>query len=336
MPADAEDAGPTKKNEVAKPPDGGDGKALAPTGRSTRAQKKQLLREAKERLAEWSFFAAHDPGEPIRIVVEGDSIGATSGDGEAIGTMILRASKLLRAFGTTPMLEQLQFGSSVELEFRAPETEVTSATNKLAEARRLAAAAGPSPTPEQSKEIDLTLGGAVTSILVAAQAASDLVSVPSQDAAEAAVAYGTQVAEAYKTLASAVAKADVTLTIDVPDHEPVQLTAPKALRVAEELREATETIEQEITAFGVLSIADQEQHGFGLRLDPDARRHPFLRRKRVVHGTYLPAIEHQIREQGLWGNEVRATLLVVRDPIVSTSSIRPQRFVLRAVEPRFK
>ncbi len=152
MPADAEDAGPTKKNEVAKPPDGGDGKALAPTGRSTRAQKKQLLREAKERLAEWSFFAAHDPGEPIRIVVEGDSIGATSGDGEAIGTMILRASKLLRAFGTTPMLEQLQFGSSVELEFRAPETEVTSATNKLAEARRLARLLGHAIS-EQSKRL---------------------------------------------------------------------------------------------------------------------------------------------------------------------------------------
>ena len=104
--------------------------------------------------------------------------------------------------------------------------------------------------------------------------------------------------------------------------------------MAEELKASTEPRETTITAFGTLSIANQELHGFGLRLDRDATRDPLLKGKRVVNGTYLPEVEAKIRDENLWGSEVRATLLVVRDALISTSTVRPATYTLVDVEPR--
>jgi hypothetical protein len=114
-----------------------------------------------------------------------------------------------------------------------------------------------------------------------------------------------------------------------------ELSPAKATRVAEELKASTEPRETTITAFGTLSIANQELHGFGLRLDRDAKRDPLLRGKRVVNGTYLPEVETKIRDENLWGSEVRATLRVIRDALISTSTVRPATFILLDVEPRY-
>ncbi len=301
---------------------------------SRRAQRKQMLKEAKERLGGWSFFERHAPGEPIRVVVDGDLIGATSGDGPTLGTMILRAANLLVSLGAEAELESLAFGKSVTITFRAPDAETARAAEKLEGARQLEGAAEGAPSAEQQDEISRALREALTDVVVAAEMASELVSVPSARAPEVAVSYGSGVAEAYRTLANAVVKADVTVTIEALDREPAQLTPSKASRVAEELREATQPTEHTITAFGTLALANKEQHGFGLRLDPDARRDPVLKGKQVVHGTYRPEVEEEIIERNLWGREVRATLLVVRDALVSTSTIRPPTYTLIEVESR--
>jgi hypothetical protein len=89
-----------------------------------------------------------------------------------------------------------------------------------------------------------------------------------------------------------------------------------------------------VTAIGTLSLADQEQHRFGLRLDPDVAKPQALKGKRVVRGTYLPKVEAEIRDKSLWGKEVRASILVVRDALISTSNIRPPSYTLVDVEPR--
>ncbi len=313
--------------------------ATAPSGflpglKTKRARNKALREEMEKRLGSWSFFSGHEADAPIQMTVEGDYIGKTSGDGEAIGLMIVRICKLFSALGAKPQLERLSFAKSVTVEFRAPDLEAARAQEKLESARRLSAAAGNSPSSEQADAINRALRGAVTDILVASQLASDLVAVPSTEAPEVAVGFGTDVASAYKTLANAVAHADVTLTIKAPAHEPIELTPAKASRVVEELRASTEPRETKITAFGTLSIANQEQHGFGLRLDRDATRHALLKGKRVVNGVYLPEVEAKIRDGNLWGAQVRATLLVVRDALISTSTVRPPEFTLIDVEPR--
>ncbi|HEY4811768.1 MAG TPA: hypothetical protein VIH71_11995 [Solirubrobacteraceae bacterium] len=308
---------------------------LLPALKAKRAQKKAQRKEMKEKLGKWSFFTSYDPGAPIHMIVEGDHIGATSGDGEAIGLMIVRICRLFGTLGSKPQLETMSFAKSVTLAFRAPETEAARAQAKLEDARRLDAAAGGSPSPEQAEEIGGALRGALTDLVVAAEFASELVAVPSTEAPEVAVGLGSNVAGAYKTLANAVAQTGVTLTIEAPAHEPTELTPAKAIRVAEELNASTEPRETTITAFGTLSIANQELHGFGLRLDSNATRDPLLKGRRVVNGTYLPEVEAKIRDENLWGSEVRASLLVVRDALISTSTVRPPTFTLLDVEPRY-
>jgi hypothetical protein len=308
---------------------------LLPALKAKRAHKKAQRKEVEEKLGKWSFFSSYDPEAPIGMIVEGDDIGATSGDGEAIGLMIVRICKLFSSLGSKPRLETVSFAKSVTIEFRAPEAETARAQARLADAQRLREAAGESPSPEQVAEMDGALQGALTDLVVAAELASQLVAVPSTRAPEVAVGFGSGVAGAYKTLANAVAQTGVTLTLEAPAHAPTELTPEKAIRVAEELKASTEPRETTITAFGTLSIANQELHGFGLRLDREAKRDPLLKGRRVINGTYLPEVETKIRDDNLWGSEVRATLLVVRDALISTSTVRPATFVLLDVEPRY-
>jgi hypothetical protein len=321
----------------------GDGENGAPTAAATgvipalkakRSQKQTLKKELKARLGDWSFFAQHDAGDPIRFVVEGEDIGKDSGSAEAIGQMIVRLSKLFETLGGRPQLQGLTFGNSVTIELRSPKSEIKRANESLAAARRIAKSAGEKPSQEQEAEIELALHGALTDMVVAAELASTLISTPSQQAPEVAVAFGGEVAGAYRTLAKAVARERVTLVVEAPTREKATLTPSRAERVDEELGASTEPLELEITAFGTLSVANKELHGFGLRLDPDATRHAMLRGKRVVNGTYLPALEAKIRDEGLWGREVRAKLKVVRDALISTSTVRPATYTLIDVEPR--
>jgi hypothetical protein len=300
---------------------------------SRRAQKKQRRKEERERLSKWSFFQEHSPGDAIKLIFSGDAIGPESGDGVAIGTMIVRAAHLLSSLGAKPQLATLTFAKSVTVEFRAPQAEIIRAEDKLETARVLAEALGEEPAPEQEDEIRLTLGEAVTDLVVASELAADLLSAPSTEAPETAVSLGSDVAEAYRTLANAVSKAQLTFIIEPPENDPGELTPAKAIRVAEQLKAASEPLEVSVVAFGILSIANQEQRGFGLKLDLEVRRHALLKGKRVVHGTYIPPVEAKIRDEGLWGREVRATLRVVRDALVSTSTIRPPSYTLIDVEP---
>jgi hypothetical protein len=311
-----------------------------PAPQSTRERKRKLRQEAKERLARWRFVTGQEIDEPIRLVLEGDHIGRDSGDGEAIGSMILRASKLLRALGATPRVESLEFGKSVIVNFTSDLGKKTKdahdrgdvAHGQIQPSRHVSA-------PEHVREpslapLDAIESGAVSETLVAAHLASDLLTTSVHQTPQRAVNHGAQVAESYRTLANAVARSEVTLTILAPAHEAAQLTPRKATLVADALRESTQPKEITITAFGTLSIADQEQSGFGLRLDSKAERDPLLKGKRVVHGVYLPEVETKIRDEGLWGRPVKAKLLVVRDALVSTSAIRPASYTLISVEPR--
>lgn len=313
-----------------------------PVPRSTRERKRQLRREAKERLARWTFATAHEENEPIRLVIEGDDIGRTSGDGEAIGSMILRTSRLLRALGAAPRVESLEFGKSVTVSFKTSDSK-TETKKKPNSGYAIQTETDPLrrrvDATEQEMKPALEPFGAikprsVSDALVAAHMASDLLIASVETTPQMAVDFGTQVAESYRTLANTVARSELTLTIYAPAHKAARLTPAKAMLVADALRESTQPREVTITAFGTLSIADQEQHGFGLRLDPKAKRDPILKGKRIVHGVYRPEIEAKIRDDGLWGRPVKARLLVVRDALVSTSAIRPASYTLISVDPR--
>src|SRR5205807_2110100 len=114
---------------------------------------------------------------------------------------------------------------------------------------------GDKPTPEQEAEVEASLRAALPDVFVAGSMAADLIATRSDRAPEVAVSYGSGVAGAYKTLATAVAKAKVTLSLETPARAATKLTPTRAERVVAELKQATEPRTLTITAFGTLDVA---------------------------------------------------------------------------------
>ena len=349
------------QDEVGPNPDppAGDQPAAAPSPekkkRFRRSKKSKLLDEAREdpALTRWTFFKGL-ADDAVRFVVRGRGIGSTSGDGEALGLAMQRYAKMLRVLDADTQVGGLAFGNSAIIEFRASAAELQRAQAARQEAERLIAGAVPDESslsvelsalelderlerlPEkQRKEFENAMRAGVTNLQVAAAAAARLIAAPASAAPKEAVAYGVEVAEAYRGLARAVSRSNLELEIESPGEESVNLDAEKATRVVEELRLASEPTSETITVFGVLSQADQEVRGFGLRLAPDAARPSELKGKRLLKGTYRPDAGVAIRDQGLWGKEVRARVFVERDALISTSTIRPATYTLMSVEPRY-
>jgi hypothetical protein len=308
----------------------------AGSGKTSRGSKRREKKKKLKALGGWWFFERHTPGEVVRFRLTGDKIGQHSGDGEAIGAALQRLTRLLRSLDAHPTFENLVWGNSVELEFRARDAEVTRAQERLAKAHELEEEAEAANQAEAFEdEIDATLEEAVPDLLLAVALAADLFEAPASGAPEAAVRLGTDVTQAYKSLAIAIARSGLTLTAPDPDADrEIRLTPVRAEAIGEALRTVTEPVSQLVTAFGTLSIADATQDGFGLRLDLDMPRPALLRRRRLIRGTYDPAAGRAIRDDGLWGKEVKATILVEQDALVSTSTIRPPHFTLKAVEAR--
>jgi hypothetical protein len=173
----------------------------------------------------------------------------------------------------------------------------------------------------------------VTDLQVATVLAADLFEVPASDAPVRAVNLGTAVAQKYRSLATALASGGLTVVLDAPNREdPATLSPNKAERVADALKEVTQPRTFTEVVIGTLSIADATQKMFGLALDPGRRKPPSLRGKRLVRGRYTPAVEELMRDRGLWGRRVRATLEVKQDALISTSTIRPPEYRLIDVE----
>jgi hypothetical protein len=325
--------------------------------RVRRTKKSKLLDEAKKSLDLWSFLKGLAPADEVRFTVRGARIGTTSGDGEAIGLAMQRYTRFLRVLDADPLVDSLVFGNSATITFRANPDEIARAQAELVavlaqvlELIGVEPVSDEAPVPvtaedltarlaelsdDQRDELETSVQRAVTDVQAAAAAIAQLIAAPASAAPEEAVAYGTSVAEAYKSFATAVARSKVEVEVDDPGEASVSLDVEKAERVVEELRAASEATTEMVTVFGLLSQADAEVHGFGLRLAASARRPEELKGKRMVRGTYRPDVGTAIRDNGLWGTEVLADILVERDALISTSTIRPPKYTLVGVRARY-
>jgi hypothetical protein len=320
-------AGPEEED-----PDDGNG-SVEEEPAPPRSQRRRLVKEKREQLARWDFFQAHQPGEPYEVVVRGEGISSEGGNAAKIGAAIFRIARLLEELvsGDADM-RALRFANSVHIEFRPTRTETLRAEAQLEEARKLRA----KPEPRKKSDERLmqrTLEDALTNIQVATALAADLIDATAREAPEHAVRLGTSVAQSYKTLANTVARERLTLYVEAPEREEdARLSPNKAERVAEALREVTETTRFIEVVVGTLSIADATQKTFGLAFERGARKPEIFRNRRLIRGSYTPEVEDLIIERGLWGRRVRATIEVERDRVVSTSTIRPPEFRLLDVE----
>src|ERR1039457_3702077 len=98
---------------------------------SDRQRRKRLLEEAKKKLTKTSLFVEHSLDEAVLWIVTGDQIGDEQGDGEVIGALIARASRLLSSLGGPAGFTRAEFGHSVTLEFQPLEDETKRAQKNL-------------------------------------------------------------------------------------------------------------------------------------------------------------------------------------------------------------
>lgn len=307
------------------------GESESPLPTSTRRRKRALQKTAREDLAKIWAARGIDFELPITYTVSGERIGHDKGDGEAIGIALQRISQFLKSLGGNQSFTNVAWGNSVTFEFapRSAELEASNAHVDVTSGEPLAVPTAIDESDPESEE------DAVPTLQVAAALAAELIALNSTQAAETAANLGSEVAQSYRSLANVLSKRQLTLKADDPrGSEPAVIGPTKAKRISEALRDVTEPKVSTVSAFGSLSIADATQQGFGLRLDPTLPKPPELRRKSLVRGLYTPEAGEKIRDDGLWGKDVVATLEVTRDAVISSSTIRPPKYTLVDVRSR--
>ena len=264
-----------ERGHAEDPDDGGElddqqGPAVAPV----RGQKKQLVKARSEELAEWHLAQGQEPGDPVEVVFRGDRIGSDGGAASVIGATLQRLANLIGSIGGgDPYVEALTFANSVHILLRPRKDELERARAdfrrgvELRESRREAGMVVDDPTVRRLLE------ASVPDVEVASALAADLLSVSAEEAPAAAVRFGSEVAQAYKTLANTVAKNELTIELTPPGGgDPVRLGAQKAAMVNDALRDVTEPRRYEITVYGTLSI--RGRHPARLRPSPGPRPRP--------------------------------------------------------------
>lgn len=331
-----EDPGARPSADAEKPDANGEPQDEAPVvSPPARGRRKTVEKATRERLAKWDFFQALDPSAPVQSIFRGASIGRTRGRASAIGDEVGRLGRLFHALtGADAQLTGLAWTNSVRLTFELPERELKRVEKGYREAFRATERAG--KTEPNDEELIALRSQVLPDLAVASFMAIELMQTPATHIVERAVELGTGVTLAYRSFANVVARDEDNIELVAPNElERAELTSDRAERVAVALKAAGEAIPLTVVAMGVLSIADATQRGFGLRLDSEAARHPALRGRRLIRGHYTSDAGEKIREMGLWGKEVRATLRVIMDPHFSTSTIRPPVYTLVDVDPRY-
>jgi hypothetical protein len=189
----------------------------------------------------------------VEFVVQGEGIRADGGDAEVLGSILQRLGRLIQSLGVGPsIVEHFAFANSAHIRLRSSKKEADRAQRALELAQQVAR--------ERSRDdaaVRRLLKEAAPDVQVAATLAADLISVPAHDSPAKAVTYGASVAVAYKSLATAVVRNHVQITLEAPDRpEAVRLTPDKARRVEEALRASESPQRFTITVFGTLEIAD--------------------------------------------------------------------------------
>ena len=337
---EATEAEPAEPDQDASdPPD--DDPAAAPK----RGRRKRIIKAKRDELVDWVLAEAENLGQPRTVVLRGEGIGRSTAELDKVGSALSRLAGLLKEVGGEPRLGGggLSFANSIHVELRPSEDELRRSSEALRDARVLDASLEVETEAESAERREVVRelrSSAVPDLDVALALAGDLISAPVDEAPLRAAELGTEVAVAYRSLANAIAKEGVALalpSVRVVDAKPevrvVNLSPARAERVAKALSEVDEPTRAVVEVLGKLSLADATKRRFGLDLDPEAPRPEALKRKRVIRGSYTPAAEGTIIAEGLWSTWVHATIEIERDVLISSSRLRPPRYVLVAVRP---
>lgn len=289
-----------------------------------RGRRRQLRVAAAEELADWRHLDADDVVHGVDVVLTGQEIHGQRAAMSKIGAAIEHLANLYRDLGGgTPYISNFAFGNSVRITIEPSRTEASRARAALENARELRASGAP------REDVDAALRAAVSDVEIAAVLAADILSAPIDETPLRVAELGQDVAVTTRSLAVALAREHVSVSLAVPGKpERTNLSAARAQRVADVLREVQEPTSFEIEAPGVLSMADALHRQFALSLAANWERPEELKGKRVIRGEYDVAVGEMIRDRSFWGNRVVATIHVTRDAVISSARLRPPAFRL--------
>lgn len=262
-------------------------------------------------------YIVSDDRTAAKATLHGGSIGTESGDAQFLGEVIRRFAGALRETAAryhdgvvalaSPLLRTLVFGQSVTLEFQISEVE----------------------------DVQIGLDGARHSpTLDAARSLRELLGAEPAELIPRAVKLGPHATGAYRGFLNVLAKDSVTFELQVAEvPEAVVITSDHARRDAAILSREGERATERLVVPGTLTMADSELKQFKLTLPAEVERHPLLKGKHRVSGTYSEEVGQKLKEKNLWDSEVTATIDVTYDLPDTTATPRDATYLLVDAEP---
>jgi hypothetical protein len=306
-------------------------------GPAPRSRRRTRLREvADEALEGRGHLMSADPAQArIRATFTGHGVESDRVDAETFGDSVRKLARLFTSLTESrPQVFALGFGNSVVIEIGAPEDEVERASKALAEAERV-------ESPEQRERL---IAQALPETTLAAYATRDLFEASEVDVVGASLSYGTQVTDAYKAFVRTLAEDDLSLRLSLPSgSDPsatqgvieVELSSEEAQTYKEALTAVGDDEVLHVRAVGILAMADSGSRTVRLTLDRNAPKEPALRNHRTVTARYSGRAHREIKEQGLWDQEVVAEFEMTRDRRGTTAHLRRPTFLLLGARRRY-
>jgi hypothetical protein len=307
--------------------------AAAPRGK----RKRRLRDVADEALKGEAQLMVADPASArIRAVFSGNGVEADRADLGLFADSIKRLARFFTSLTESqPQLYALNFGKSVEVEIGPAEEEVERASRALA-----AAEAGESDAVRIRREVE-----ALPETTLAGFAARDLLLSSEEDVVGAALSYGTEVTDTFKSLVRHLAEDDISLRLSLPTDTDVdarggevvvELDSERA-QVYKEALTAVGTDETvKVKVAGTLTMADSASRQIRVTLDPKSRKPPELKNRRAITARYSAKAGREIKAAGLWDKEVIADFEMTRDRRGTTAHLRQPTFLLVGARARYE
>jgi hypothetical protein len=246
-----------------------------------------------------------------------------------------RLSRLFAVItASRPRLYALDVGHSIEVEIGPPDDEI----------KRAVAALRAVEAEHDEKAARRMMQQVLPETTLAAYAVRDLILASEEDVVGAALSYGTQVTDAYKSLVRQLADESVSLELALPtDEDPSALNWTETVSLdtatAQGYKHALAAVGSDetvtVAAVGTLTMADSANKQVRLAVERSGARDPALRNRRVITARYTQQAGQEIRDLNLWDSQVRARFEMTRDRRGTTAHVRRPTFLLVEARPRF-
>jgi hypothetical protein len=333
-----EERGPASGATVPAPQDApAETPAPAPAP-APRGKRKLRLRDvADDALKGEAQLMVADPASArIRAIFSGNGVEVDHADLGLFADSIKRLARLFMSLTEShPQLFALDFGKSVEVEIGPAEDEIERASRALA-----AAEEGESDAARLRHEVE-----ALPETTLAGFAVRDLLRASEEDVVGAALSYGTEVTDTFKSLVRHLAEDDISLRLSLPTDTDIDASEGEAIVELDSERAqlykdaltavgTDETIK--VNAVGTLTMADSASRQIRVTLDPKARKPPELKNRRAITARYSAKAGKQIQANGLWNTEVIAEFEMTRDRRGTTAHLRQPSFLLVGARARYE